>query len=82
MCVTLVRHLSIKAEWRDAPLTLRDFSQSNKEKLSVNVAIGLHSHPHLHQSILGILSCGVRLISTSQLFSSSGTKIFSVHISF
>ena len=82
MCVTLVRHLSIKAEWQDAPLALRDFSQSSKEKLQANVAIGLHSHPHLHQSILAILSCGVRLISTSQLFSSSGTKVFSVHISF
>ena len=38
------------------------------QKLSANAAIVLHSHPHLHQSILPILSCGVKLISSSQLF--------------
>ena len=72
----IVGQLSIKAEQRDAPLALRDFSRRNKYKLLANVAIGLHSHPHLHQSILAILPCGVKLISSSQLFSSSDTKCF------
>ena len=46
------------------------------QKLSGNVAIGLHSHPLLHQFILPILSCGVNLISYPQLFSSSDAKCF------
>ena len=71
----IVRQLSIRAEWQNAPLMLRDFSQSNKEKLSASVAIGLHSYPHFHQSILAILSQDINLISVSQLFS-SGTKCF------
>ena len=40
------------------------------QKLSANAAIGFHSYLHLHQSVLLILSCGVNLISSSQLFSS------------
>ena len=65
----------MKAERQDAPLRLRDFSRSNKQELSANIAIGLHSHPHLHQLILTIISCGVKLIPPSQ-FSSSDTKCF------
>ena len=61
--------LSIKAEWRDAPIALPDFSWSNKQKLSANVAIGLHSHPRFHQSILATLSC------------SDYQNVFSIHIS-
>ena len=64
MCL-IVGQLSIKVEWRDAPLALRDFSRSNKLKLSANATIGLHSHPHLQQSIYAILSCCVTLISSS-----------------
>ena len=66
--MTNIGKLTIKAEWWDASLTLRGFSQTNKHKLSPNVAIGLLFHPHLHQSILTILSCSVKLISFSQLF--------------
>ena len=71
----LVGQLPIKAKWRDATLVVRDFSESNKQTLSANVAIGLHSYPHFHQLILPILSWGVKLISSSQVFSSS-TKCF------
>ena len=46
---------------------LWDFSRTNKQKLSANVAISLHSL--FHQSVLPIQSCGVTLISSSQLFS-------------
>ena len=66
----MIRQLPIKVGLRDPPLALRDFSRSNKQKLSANVTISLHSHPHLHQSILTILSCGVQSISSSLLFSS------------
>ena len=69
------RELAIKAEWRDAPLTLQCFSRSNKQ-MSANVAISLSSHLHTYQSILPILPCGAKLISSSQLFSSSDTKGF------
>ena len=72
----IVWQLSIKAEWQDAPLAIQDFIWSNKKKLLANVAIGLHWHPHLHQSVLAILSCGVKLIYSSQFFSSSNTKCF------
>ena len=72
-CVTNSRQSSIKAEGRDA---LWDFRRSKKQKLSANVAIGLHSHPNLHQSLIAILSCGVMLMFSSQLFSSSETKCF------
>ena len=72
----LVGQLSIKAEWQDAPLALQDFNWSNEQKLSGNAAIGLHSHSHLHQSIWAILSCGVKLISSSELLSSSDTKCY------
>ena len=65
----MVGQLSIKAEWRDAPLVLWDFSRSNNQKLSANVALGLYSHPHLHQSILAILFCG------------DYQNVFSIHIS-
>ena len=72
----MVEQLPIKVGWRDAPLTFWDFRRSNEQKLLANVAISLHLHPHLHQSILPVLSCGVELLSTSQLFSSSDTKDF------
>ena len=62
----LVGQLPIKAKWRDATLVVRDFSESNKQTLSANVAISLHSYPHFHQLILPILSWGVKLISSSQ----------------
>ena len=65
-----VRQLPITAEWQDAPLEVQNFNQSNKQKLSANVAI------NLHQSILAILSCGVKLASSLQLFSSCDTKGF------
>ena len=65
-----VRQLPITAEWQDAPLEVQNFNQSNKQKLSANVAI------NLHQSILAILSCGVKLASSLQLFSSCDTKDF------
>ena len=74
----IVRQLPIKAEWGDAPLLLWDFSRRNKRRLSTNVTISLYSDPHFHQSILPILSCGVKLISYSQLFSSSDAKGFFV----
>ena len=61
-----------KAEWRDAPLALHDFSQSNKQKLSVNIAI---SFTYI-LPILPILSRGVKLIFSSQLFPSSDAKVY------
>ena len=76
------QQLSITAEWQDAPLVLQDFSQSNKQKLSANVAFGLHSHPHSHQLILAILYYGVKLISSSQYFLLLIQNVFSDHISF
>ena len=60
--------MSIKAEREDTPLALRDFSRSNMELLLASVTISLNSHPHLHQSVLPILSCAVKFISSSQLF--------------
>ena len=74
--ILLINTRTIKAGWRDNPLALRDFSQSNKQKLSANAGIGLHSHPHFHQLIISILSCGVKLFVPPQLFSSSITKCF------
>ena len=68
--ITCDRQLLIKTEWRNVPLVLRDFNRSNKQELSENIAISLHSRPHLHQSMLSILSC-VKLISSLQLFPSS-----------
>ena len=65
----IVGQLPIKAEWRDTSLAPWEFSQINKQKLSANVVISLHWHPYLHQSTLPIISCGVKLISFSQLFS-------------
>ena len=65
-----------KAKWQDAPLALWDFSRSNKQKFLANAAISLHSHTHLHQSILPILYCGFKLVSSSQLSLSSHTKGF------
>ena len=72
----IIRQLPIKAEWRDAPLVLCDFSQNNELKLSTNVAINLHSHWHLYQSILLIVSCGAKLISSLQLYSSSDANCY------
>ena len=72
----LVGQFPIKAEWWDVSLALRDFSRSNLQKYLANVAIGLHSHPHLRQTVLPILSCVFKLIYFSQLFPSSGTKCF------
>ena len=42
----------------------------------MNIATDLHLHLHLQQAILPILSCCVKSISSSQLFSSSDTKCF------
>ena len=80
-CVWLINgQLPIKAECRDAPLALRDFSRSNRQKPSGSIAISLHWHPHLHQSILPILSCKVKLIFPSQLLSFSTIKGFLVSL--
>ena len=70
----VIRQLPITAEWWDAHAP--GFSRTNKQKLSANVAIGLHSHPHLHKSMLPILFCGAKLISSSDLFYFSDTKCF------
>ena len=37
----------------------------------------VYTHPHLHLSIIAILSCGVKLISSSEWFFSSDTEGFS-----
>ena len=68
--------LSVKSESQNAPLASRDFRRSNKQKLSANIAISYYSPTHLYQSILPVLACGGKLISCSQLFSSSDTRRF------
>ena len=44
--VTIVGQLPIKARWRDAPLALQDFSQSNKQKMRFQLALNKIFYPN------------------------------------
>ena len=72
----IVGQLFIKTEGQNVPLALRNFSRSDKQKLSANVAISLHSYPHLYQSTIWIFSCGFKLVFSSRLFSSTDAEGF------
>ena len=57
------------------PVILAEAIGRNMQQMLMLTSINLHSHLHLHQSILLIVSCGVKLISSSQLYSSSNANV-------